>query len=174
MFDPSIDHDNSSSKEEDSEEGMLVGGSGNLSDQSRQREPYLVPNRGNKMKLGRGTYDDDLSLDSGPGPVTYEWLTQAEDARLQAGASEENKGGRLSKANTAKTLSRESSGRKGGLSASVIQEFHYWHRKPELAEAVAAIKALTAVIKRSEATTMMGLEIELKEASEALKVRLCF
>lgn len=44
--------------------------------------------------------------------------------------------------------------------------------QPDLAEAVAAIKALTAVIKRSQASTMMGLEIELKNASEALKVRL--
>lgn len=46
--------------------------------------------------------------------------------------------------------------------------------QPDLAEAVAAIKALTAVIRRSEASTMMGLEIELKNASEALKVRFEF
>lgn len=42
--------------------------------------------------------------------------------------------------------------------------------QPDLAAAVAAIKALTAVIKHSQASTMMGLEIELKNASEALKV----
>lgn len=46
-----------------------------------------------------------------------------------------------------------------------------WRKSPELAEAVAAIKALTAVIKRSEASTMMGLEVELKTASDALKVK---
>lgn len=53
---------------------------------------------------------------------------------------------------------------------SVIHEFDAWRKNPELAEAVAAIKALTAVIKRSGASTMMGLEVELKEASDALKV----
>jgi len=53
---------------------------------------------------------------------------------------------------------------------SVIHEFDSWRKSPELAEAVAAIKALTAVIKRSEASTMMGLEVELKTASDALKV----
>jgi hypothetical protein len=58
----------------------------------------------------------------------------------------------------------------GDPSFSVIEEFNYWRTQPELAEAVAAIKALTALIRRSEATTMMGLEIELKKASEVLKV----
>lgn len=53
---------------------------------------------------------------------------------------------------------------------SVIHEFDSWRKSPELAEAVAAIKALTAVIQRSEASTMMGLEVELKTASDALKV----
>ena len=53
---------------------------------------------------------------------------------------------------------------------SVIHEFDSWRKSPELAEAVAAIKALTAVIKRSEASTMMGLEVELKTAADALKV----
>lgn len=53
---------------------------------------------------------------------------------------------------------------------SVVEDFDYWRGKPDLAVAVAAIKALTAVIKRSKATTMMGLEIELKRASEELKV----
>jgi hypothetical protein len=60
----------------------------------------------------------------------------------------------------------------GGQPFSVIEEFNFWRSKPELAEAVAAIKALTAVIKRSEASTMMGLEIELRNASDALKVSL--
>lgn len=54
---------------------------------------------------------------------------------------------------------------------SVLEEFKRWREDPELAMAVAAIKALTAVIKQSDATTMMGLEKELKEASDALKER---
>lgn len=52
----------------------------------------------------------------------------------------------------------------------VIEEFNFWRRKPEAAEAVAAIMALTAVIRSSRATTMMELEIELKKASDMLKV----
>lgn len=62
-------------------------------------------------------------------------------------------------------------GSHGDPSFSVIEEFNYWRTQPDLAEAVAAIKALTAVIRRSQASTMMGLEVELKNASEALKVR---
>lgn len=38
-----------------------------------------------------------------------------------------------------------------------------------MAVAVAAIKALTGVIKRSTAQTMMGLEKELKDAAAALQ-----
>ncbi|RWR95853.1 translation initiation factor eIF-2B subunit alpha-like protein [Cinnamomum micranthum f. kanehirae] len=52
---------------------------------------------------------------------------------------------------------------------SVIDEFNYWRKKPDLAEAVAAIMALGAAIRSSEATTMMELEIELKKASDTLK-----
>ncbi|THU55605.1 hypothetical protein C4D60_Mb11t08340 [Musa balbisiana] len=52
---------------------------------------------------------------------------------------------------------------------SVIDEFNHWRRKPDLAEAVAAIMALVAGIRSSDATTMMELEIELKKASDALK-----
>ncbi|ONM33614.1 Translation initiation factor eIF-2B alpha subunit [Zea mays] len=51
----------------------------------------------------------------------------------------------------------------------VIEEFNFWRRKPEAAEAVAAIMALAAVIRSSRATTMMELEIELKKASDKLK-----
>ncbi|KAL6842093.1 hypothetical protein ACP4OV_028072 [Aristida adscensionis] len=54
-------------------------------------------------------------------------------------------------------------------SGGVIEEFNHWRRKPEAAEAVAAIMALTAVIRSSRATTMMELEIELKKASDKLK-----
>eukprot|EP00897_Mesotaenium_endlicherianum_P003407 jgi/Mesen1/3094/ME000184S02163 len=53
----------------------------------------------------------------------------------------------------------------------VLKDFEKWRRDPDLAMAVAAIRALTGVIRRSEATTMMGLEIELKQASDALKAQ---
>ncbi|KFK35689.1 hypothetical protein AALP_AA4G024400 [Arabis alpina] len=52
---------------------------------------------------------------------------------------------------------------------SVIEEFDSWRQQPDLAEAVAAIRALAAVIRSSEAKTMMELEIELKKASDTLK-----
>ncbi|TKY61153.1 Translation initiation factor eIF-2B subunit alpha [Spatholobus suberectus] len=52
---------------------------------------------------------------------------------------------------------------------SVIEEFNNWRKQPHLAEAVAAIRALAAVIRSSEATTMMQLEMELKKASDSLK-----
>lgn len=53
---------------------------------------------------------------------------------------------------------------------SVIDEFNRWRKQPDLAEAVAAIRALAFVIRSSNATTMMELEIELKKASDSLKV----
>lgn len=56
-----------------------------------------------------------------------------------------------------------------GESFSVIDEFNNWRKQPDLAEAVAAIRALASVIRSSEATTMMELEIELKKASDSLK-----
>eukprot|EP00850_Spirogloea_muscicola_P003659 SM000015S01159 [mRNA] locus=s15:167592:170555:+ [translate_table: standard] len=59
--------------------------------------------------------------------------------------------------------------RPGNKGVRVIDEFNRWIGKPDLAVAVAAIKALTAVIRGSDATTMMGLQIELKNASDALK-----
>ncbi|TKY64201.1 Translation initiation factor eIF-2B subunit alpha [Spatholobus suberectus] len=52
---------------------------------------------------------------------------------------------------------------------SVIDEFDTWRKHPDLAEAVAAIRALAAVIRSSKATTMMQLEIQLKNASDSLK-----
>ncbi|KAH1196239.1 Translation initiation factor eIF-2B subunit alpha [Glycine max] len=52
---------------------------------------------------------------------------------------------------------------------SVIDQFNSWRKQPHLAEAVAAIRALAAVIRSSQATTMMQLEIELKKASDSLK-----
>lgn len=59
-------------------------------------------------------------------------------------------------------------------SFNVIEEFNNWRKQPDLAEAVAAIRALAAVIRASEASTMMELEIELKKASDTLKVRIHF
>ncbi|KAG6780596.1 hypothetical protein POTOM_013462 [Populus tomentosa] len=56
-----------------------------------------------------------------------------------------------------------------GKPFSVIDEFNSWRKQPELAEAVAAIRALAAVIRNCQATTMMELEIELKKASDSLK-----
>lgn len=57
-----------------------------------------------------------------------------------------------------------------GKHFSVIEEFNNWRKQPDLAEAVAAIRALASVIRASGATTMMELEIELKKASDSLKV----
>ncbi|XP_021903014.1 translation initiation factor eIF-2B subunit alpha-like [Carica papaya] len=56
-----------------------------------------------------------------------------------------------------------------GKHFSVIEEFNNWRKQPDLAEAVAAIRALASVIRASGATTMMELEIELKKASDSLK-----
>ena len=57
-----------------------------------------------------------------------------------------------------------------GKPFSVIDEFNNWRKQPDLAEAVAAIRALASVIRSSEATTMMELEMQLKKASDSLKV----
>ncbi|KVI05832.1 Initiation factor 2B-related protein [Cynara cardunculus var. scolymus] len=54
-------------------------------------------------------------------------------------------------------------------SFSVIDEFNNWRKQPDLAEAVAAIRALASVIRSSQATTMMELQNELKTASDSLK-----
>ena len=61
-----------------------------------------------------------------------------------------------------------------GKPFSVIDEFNSWRKQPDLAEAVAAIRALAAVIRNCQATTMMELEIELKKASDSLKVSVFF
>ncbi|CAA2985852.1 translation initiation factor eIF-2B subunit alpha-like [Olea europaea subsp. europaea] len=53
---------------------------------------------------------------------------------------------------------------------SVVDEFNNWRKQPDLAEAVAAIRALASVARSSPATTMMELEIELKKASDSLKL----
>lgn len=89
------------------------------------------------------------------GVVSSDWLAQAAAA---VGGKEEDSSG-------------DSGDGKGGSKAfSVIEEFNNWRKQPDLAEAVAAIRALAAVIRNSEANTMMELEIELKKASDSLKV----
>ncbi|XP_068662360.1 uncharacterized protein [Aristolochia californica] len=85
--------------------------------------------------------------------VSSDWLAQAQAAVL--GETTENE--------------RSSVRGGGGKAFSVIEEFNYWRKKPDLAEAVAAIMALAAVTRCSEAMTMMELEIELKKASDTLK-----
>ncbi|GFQ06349.1 translation initiation factor eif-2b subunit alpha [Phtheirospermum japonicum] len=83
--------------------------------------------------------------------VTSDWLAQAQAA-------------------TAVSENNDVSGGEGGNKGfSVVDEFNNWRKQPELAEAVAAIRALASVIRSSQATTMMELEIELKKASDSLK-----
>ena len=89
------------------------------------------------------------------GVVTSDWLAQSQEAATRAVA----------------TSGQEIvEGGKSGRAFSVIDEFNNWRKQPDLAEAVAAIRALAAVIRNSEAKTMMELEIELKKASDSLKV----
>ena len=53
---------------------------------------------------------------------------------------------------------------------TVVREFHEaLARSSDMAVAVAAIQALTSVIKASTAQTMMGLEKELKDAAASLQ-----
>ncbi|XP_050234313.1 uncharacterized protein LOC126682620 [Mercurialis annua] len=88
------------------------------------------------------------------GVVTSDWLAQAQAA---VGSQPED------------ALVPENDVRAAEKPFSVIDEFNNWRKQPDLAEAVAAIRALAAVIRNSEATTMMELEIELKKASDSLK-----
>ncbi|XP_009127927.2 translation initiation factor eIF-2B subunit alpha [Brassica rapa] len=83
------------------------------------------------------------------GVITSDWLAQAQAAVEQPDSSV--------------------SGLGPAKSFNVIDEFNGWRKQPDLAEAVAAIRAMAAVIRASEATTMMELEIELKKASDTLK-----
>lgn len=86
--------------------------------------------------------------------VTSDWLAQA-----QAAAGSDPDGAQETAVPTV-----------AGKPFSVIDEFNSWRRQPDLAEAVAAIRALAAVIRNCQATTMMELEIELKKASDSLKL----
>ncbi|KAK6118736.1 hypothetical protein DH2020_047541 [Rehmannia glutinosa] len=87
------------------------------------------------------------------GVVTSDWLAQAQAAVGELPVSENYVTG----------------GEDESKGFSVVDEFNNWRRQPELAEAVAAIRALASVIRSSQATTMMELEIELKKASDSLK-----
>ncbi|KAK3410652.1 hypothetical protein EUGRSUZ_J02599 [Eucalyptus grandis] len=99
------------------------------------------------------------------GVVTSDWLAQAQAA--VGPRSVEGGDGSSSAADSGGV----GGGGGGGVGRpfSVIDEFNNWRKQPDLAEAVAAIRALAAVIRNSEATTMMELEIELKKASDSLK-----
>ncbi|KAL2555053.1 Eukaryotic translation initiation factor 2B (eIF-2B) family protein [Forsythia ovata] len=90
------------------------------------------------------------------GVVTTDWLAQAEAAvtcHSDDAASRNSIGG----------------GEDSVKDFSVVDEFNNWRKQPDLAEAVAAIRALASVIRSSQATTMMELEIELKKAADSLK-----
>ncbi|KAL1551806.1 translation initiation factor eIF-2B subunit alpha-like [Salvia divinorum] len=90
------------------------------------------------------------------GVVTSDWLAQAQAA--VAGNADDA------------AVEKNTSGGEGkGNKFSVVDEFNNWRKQPELAEAVAAIRALASVIRSSQAKTMMELEIELKKASDSLK-----
>ncbi|VFQ98653.1 unnamed protein product [Cuscuta campestris] len=90
------------------------------------------------------------------GVVTSDWLAQARDAV----------DGDRDDVFTKSSLNNSG---ESGNTFSVVDEFNNWRKQPNLAEAVAAIRALASVIRSSEATTMMELEIELKKASDSLK-----
>ncbi|CAA7052451.1 unnamed protein product [Microthlaspi erraticum] len=89
------------------------------------------------------------------GVITSDWLAQAQ-AAVGGVSGEEQTVSPAAESGADKTF-------------NVIEEFNGWRKQPDLAEAVAAIRALAAVIRASEATTMMELEIELKKASDTLK-----
>ncbi|KAK6128075.1 hypothetical protein DH2020_038180 [Rehmannia glutinosa] len=90
------------------------------------------------------------------GVVTSDWLEQAQAAA--AGHTEDSV--------SENYLSGSEEDSKG---FSVVDEFNNWRKQPDLAEAVAAIRSLASVIRSSQATTMMELEIELKKAADLLK-----
>ncbi|KAL9250316.1 Translation initiation factor eIF2B subunit alpha-like protein [Drosera capensis] len=97
------------------------------------------------------------------GVVTSDWLAQAQAAAIEPNNNSDD-------TPSSEELEIEGGVRGGGEGkGNVIDEFNGWRRQPELAEAVAAIKALASVIRLSGATTMMELEIELKKASDSLK-----
>ncbi|OMO70537.1 Initiation factor 2B-related protein [Corchorus capsularis] len=97
------------------------------------------------------------------GVVTSDWLAQAQAA---VGRHSDDDDSSESDGRAVPTVGGDGV---SGKAFSVIEEFNNWRKQPDLAEAVAAIRALAAVIRASQATTMMELEIELKKASDSLK-----
>lgn len=91
--------------------------------------------------------------------VTSDWLAQAQSAVGRHSDDDGSLGGDKGAAPIGGGGGEEEEG--SGKAFSVIDEFNSWRKQPDLAEAVAAIRALAAVIRTSEATTMMELEIEL-------------
>ncbi|KAF2300899.1 hypothetical protein GH714_018082 [Hevea brasiliensis] len=83
------------------------------------------------------------------GVVTSDWLAAQAQVAVAVGRHSDD------------LLPSEPELRVAGKPFSVIDEFNNWRKQPNLAEAVAAIRALTAMIRNSEATTTMELEIEL-------------
>ncbi|EXB64664.1 Translation initiation factor eIF-2B subunit alpha [Morus notabilis] len=96
------------------------------------------------------------------GVVTSDWLAQAQAA---VGRPPDDQASSEPEVPAAAAAASEP-----GRPFCVIDEFNNWRKQPDLAEAVAAIRALATVIRSSEATTMMELEIELKKASDSLKI----
>lgn len=96
--------------------------------------------------------------------VTSDWLAQAQ-AAVNFNPDDDGSSG-----SDGRSVARTGGEKAGDTVFNVIDEFNSWRKQPDLAEAVAAIRALAAVIRASQATTMMELEIELKKASDSLKV----
>ncbi|KAL9228479.1 hypothetical protein vseg_004057 [Gypsophila vaccaria] len=152
----------------------------------RRSPSFILDNQQQRSNLHHHQYDDVLPSSPPPPPsssmtqlnpnstisayyqtrsahhavVTTDWLAQAQAAVGGGGAASETADG---------VEGGGDGGGGGGGEGSVVEEFNSWRKQPELAEAVAAIRALASVIKSSMATTMMELEIELKKAADSLK-----
>ncbi|GMH03842.1 hypothetical protein Nepgr_005681 [Nepenthes gracilis] len=122
-------------------------------------EDLLPPFSTSKTKEGSSnTRHLCLLPDEGPhhGVLTSDWLTQAQPSVGICSDSDDFS------ATDAAAAEKE---------FSVIDEFNDWRKQLDLAEAVAATRALASVIHSSKATTMVELEVELKNASDDLQAR---
>ncbi|GJV25540.1 translation initiation factor eIF-2B subunit alpha-like protein, partial [Tanacetum coccineum] len=88
------------------------------------------------------------------GVVTSDWLAQAQAASQQQ-----------QEPSSSSSVKKKT----GSGSFDVIDEFEGWRKQADLAEAVAAIRALSSVIRFSQSSAMMELIQELQSASDALK-----
>lgn len=144
-------------------------------DEEKEQEVDLESRRLTRLSLSNSTMAETETLQN-PNPkisayyqtraahhgvVTSDWLAQAQAAVGRDPVETTPLGASKSATDSSKSF-------------SVIDEFNNWRKQPDLAEAVAAIRALASVIRSSEATTMMELEIELKKASDSLKVSVSF